>query len=200
MTTKEEYLNSSEPVVELYTKTWIPTGKVKATVTFCHGIGEHIKRYEKFFEHFRSNGIKVTAFDQRGFGETGAKSNSKGECEDMETLIRDVKIIDAKARMGGIPHFVMGHSMGGLTALKFVHDHPQGITGVIASAPALMPGKDVMPNFIIKRILTTIAWFFPRQVIPNLVNTATLTRDPEVLKTFNADPLNFGYATMKIRN
>jgi acylglycerol lipase len=191
------FLKSSPPVVELWTKTWVPNGRIIATLTFVHGIGEHIKRYEHMFEIFRNNGIKVTGFDQRGFGESGERSKSKGHCEGMQTLIEDVKIIDAYARVNGVPHFVMGHSMGGLTALYYVQKYSEGIKGIIASAPALKPGSDVLPNVLVKNILATLAGWFPKLVIPNLVNTATLCRDKKVVDTFKQDPLNFAYATME---
>lgn len=197
-TTKVEWLNSSEPVVQLYSKTWIPSGEIKATVLFCHGMGEHIKRYDHMFEYFRENGIRVTAFDQRGFGETGTKSSSKGDCEDMETLVKDVKVIDQQTRIDGIAHFIMGHSMGGLTALRYVHEYPEGIAGIISSAPALKAGTDVMPNYIVKKILLKIASWTPKTVIPNLVDTTTLTRDPAVLKVYKSDPLNCSVATLKM--
>jgi acylglycerol lipase len=51
---------------ELYTRTWTPTGKVKASVCFIHGFGEHCKRYDNLFKVFKDNGIKVKAYDQRG--------------------------------------------------------------------------------------------------------------------------------------
>ena len=56
--------------VEVYSKTWVP-GKgtaTKATVIFNHGWGEHCSRYNHIFTAFAQAGIKVVAFDQRGYG------------------------------------------------------------------------------------------------------------------------------------
>lgn len=75
--TKEEFISMSSankntaapaaPAAEIYTKTWAPLleGDLKATMLFCHGIGEHINRYNDLFSTFAVNGIKVISFDQR---------------------------------------------------------------------------------------------------------------------------------------
>jgi alpha-beta hydrolase superfamily lysophospholipase len=44
--------------------------KLLATVAFIHGLGEHIGRYDHVFSKFASAGIRVFAYDQRGFGRT----------------------------------------------------------------------------------------------------------------------------------
>jgi alpha-beta hydrolase superfamily lysophospholipase len=49
-------------------------------------------------------------------------------------------------RQEGVPHFIMGHSMGGLLSLCFVIDYGRqlgGLAGCIASAPAVRPGFPV---------------------------------------------------------
>lgn len=56
--------------VDIYARLWQPKGKPVATVTFVHGLGEHIARYEHVFSKFAENSIRVFAYDQRGFGRT----------------------------------------------------------------------------------------------------------------------------------
>ncbi|KAJ3257252.1 hypothetical protein HK103_004806 [Boothiomyces macroporosus] len=63
MPVQEEWV--ATPDCKLYTRTWLPD-KLKATVVFVHGLGEHVTRYDEMFGRFADNGIKVTAFDQRG--------------------------------------------------------------------------------------------------------------------------------------
>lgn len=72
--------------VKLYTKSWIPSGQVKATVVFLHGFGEHVNRYNHVFDAFATAGIKVRAFDQRGFGQTGRKGGILGHHEGQKVL------------------------------------------------------------------------------------------------------------------
>lgn len=47
-------------------------------VRMIHGFGEHIARYDRMFSIFVSQGIECYGYDQRGWGETGKKSNQFG--------------------------------------------------------------------------------------------------------------------------
>lgn len=71
-------------------------------------------RYNHLFDVFVKAGIKVRSFDQRGFGRTGRKLNngSLGHHEGAETLYGDIQDISNSVKIDGVPHFVMGHSMG----------------------------------------------------------------------------------------
>lgn len=116
-------------MVELYTRTWTPTGDINATVIFIHGLGEHCSRYDDLFSCFNEKGIKVGSFDQRGFGKTVKKSGSKG-VNDFETMLKDIEFVSDQTRIEGKPHFVMGHSMGNVNfsckVVDFVCSLPVG--------------------------------------------------------------------------
>ncbi len=133
MTSSEAYITSDG--LDIYTKTWEPAAdqKVKATVVFAHGLGEHINRYNHVFSNFTENGIKVHAFDQRGFGQTARKNGIIGHNEGFKQVMKDMKDASERVRIDGVPHFVMGHSMGGCIALNFAIEHPENLTGCIAS-------------------------------------------------------------------
>ena len=114
VTSKEDWTIASTPSVKLYTKTWIPEEEIIATVIFCHGLGEHINRYDELFTFFAENAIKTTAFDQRGFGHTVRLQGIlgvAGTTDGLETTLKDIKIISEKAKIKSIPHFMMGHSV-----------------------------------------------------------------------------------------
>ena len=71
--------------------------KPLAQVLFVHGFSEHVERYD--FSEFASKGIQVTAFDQRGFGRTAARTNTEGENETkkgLEEVLRLLEISDSK--------------------------------------------------------------------------------------------------------
>ncbi|KAG0361899.1 hypothetical protein BGZ54_008863 [Gamsiella multidivaricata] len=70
-TSKVEWI-TAEDGHEIFSKTWHPVGAPLANIVFVHGLGEHIVRYNHVFEEFNKAGFQVSAFDQRGFGETGA--------------------------------------------------------------------------------------------------------------------------------
>ncbi len=91
VTVTEEWVKKGD--VEVYSKTWTPTGSVKATVLFLHGFGEHCSRYNHLFTAFADSGIKTASFDQRGFGQTGRKATNGplGHHGSQATLFSDIK-------------------------------------------------------------------------------------------------------------
>ena len=50
---------------KLYTKTWKPTGSVKAYMAFVHGFSDHCNNYNDLFPRLAAQGVEVRAFDQR---------------------------------------------------------------------------------------------------------------------------------------
>lgn len=63
--TTSEGTHTTSDGVQLYTKTWKPTGQVRAYVVFVHGFSDHCNRYGPLFPTLASKGIEVRAWDQR---------------------------------------------------------------------------------------------------------------------------------------
>jgi acylglycerol lipase len=186
---------------KLYTRTWTPTDNIIATVLFCHGLGEHCSRYDQMFSIFAENGIKTKAFDQRGFGHTVRLNGFHGYNDGIDSTFSDILLLSRQTQIPAVPHFIMGHSMGGGIALLFAHKHPQGLAGVIASAPLINPGKSTKPSpieyFLLGHVLPRI---IPTFVIPNKVDVTNISRDPEEIKKYQQDPLVHSWAAVGLRN
>ncbi|KAJ3267975.1 hypothetical protein HDV01_003622 [Terramyces sp. JEL0728] len=176
---------------ELYTRTWSPDvdSEIKATLVFIHGLGEHIARYDEMFTYFTENGIQVRAFDQRGFGKTTQKYGVKGRSDGVATTLADILQVSESLRKEGVPHFAMGHSMGGGLVLRFASVHPDGLAGVVASAPCVAPGATAVPNAVEKLALKYVPKALPNLVIPNKLDISTLSRDQAEVKKYADDPL-----------
>ena len=86
------------------------------------------------------------------------------------------------------PVFFFGHSMGGLIALRAGLASADPVAGLILSAPALGVDEDLFP-WLRKLALIGSRWF-PRLRIARL-GSSMLSRDPEVVADFRADPLVF---------
>ena len=84
--------------------------------------------------------------------------------------------------------------MGGLIVLDYVLHYPEGLSGVIASGPVLaQPG--VSPFLLmLSRILSKI---WPSFSIDTQLDTGAISRDPEVIKAYEADPLVHGMASAR---
>ncbi|KAJ2468508.1 hypothetical protein EV174_006297, partial [Coemansia sp. RSA 2320] len=90
-----------------------------ATLTIVHGLGEHIDRYEDMARAFARSGIQVLGFDQRGFGKTGRQCGVLGDNEGLDTVASDIALMNKRVSVDGVPHFLFGHSMGGLNVLNY---------------------------------------------------------------------------------
>ncbi|KAJ2156428.1 hypothetical protein GGF46_005190 [Coemansia sp. RSA 552] len=161
---------------EFYTHTYRAAGGQLpvATLTIVHGLGEHVDRYCEMAQSFARAGIHVLGFDQRGFGKTGRRCGRLGDNEGIETVCQDIGFFSRRIAQEGVPHFLFGHSMGGLNVLNHAlscNDNGY-IRGVIASAPALMPGKPLMPPSFVVSVLHQVARF-----VPSIPKSTGITHD-----------------------
>jgi alpha-beta hydrolase superfamily lysophospholipase len=86
-----------------------------------------------------------------------------------------------------LPRFVLGHSNGGLVALRVLLQHEAELAGLILSNPALRP-KTPVPW--IKRLAgAIIRRWAPWVTLDTGLGSEAMTRDPEMLAERKADPL-----------
>src|SRR5215211_4098720 len=115
-----------------YVRTW-PIDDPARLVVLVHGYGEHIGRYEHVAAALNARGCAVVGPDHRGHGK------SPGEpalVEDFEPIVEDLRAVVQDAR-GDLPVVMVGHSMGGLIAIRYAQRHPEDLAGLVLSAPAV---------------------------------------------------------------
>ena len=160
----------------------------KAAVLLVHGIGEHSGRYEHVGDMLSEAGYDVLAPDLRGFGESGGRRAYVGHFGEYLTDVRD--LLDARRELG-VPVVLMGHSMGGLISTRYlVSDRPQPDLAVL-SAPALaaeIPTWQRLAVPVISRVIPTLH-------VKNDFDGSILSRDVEVQRAYDEDPLRVGGAT-----
>ncbi|KAK9761362.1 hypothetical protein K7432_013795 [Basidiobolus ranarum] len=161
--------------ITFYTRLYEVSPKPRATVTLVHGLGEHCDRYEEMGRYFGARGIQLFTFDQRGFGKTGYRSPPLGHTDGFDKVLKDVDYFVQKARYSdlSVPHFLFGHSMGGMIVLNYgaVYGSKSELAGIIASAPCIATGKDyALGGFLSKvvGILGSIPLIKTLPVRPNI--------------------------------
>lgn len=170
--------------VSLYTMD-APVVGAKAIVYLVHGIGEHIGRYTHVAQYLNGRGYAVFGHDHRGHG------RSDGErvyFESFQTPVRDLKarVDTVKAGFPGLPVFIYGHSMGSLIATLFMVKHQDMVCGWISTGSPLW--VDQVVSAPVRLILRGLSKIVPRLgVIP--VKAETVSRDPAVVRAYEADPL-----------
>jgi alpha-beta hydrolase superfamily lysophospholipase len=163
-----------------------PSPRGRGVVVIAHGLGEHGGAYAHVAEGLaRLAGVDVLAFDFRGHGRSPGR---RGVVRRYEDLCDDLRAAVAWAgeERPGRPRFVLGHSNGGLVALRSVLGGGLDVAGIILSNPALRVRSVPLWKRGVGRVLRRVA---PRVTLDTAVDLATLTRDPAMIAARRDDPL-----------
>lgn len=164
----------------------LPEGEpCRGTVLLVHGLGEHVGRYDPVARRLNGWGFAVRGYDHYGHGESSGPRG--GLTSDLRLLDDLADLVDAtRARMPqGQPLVLLGHSMGGLVAARFVAMHLRPIDALVLSSPALDPGL----NAVQKLLLATLPRIAPNLRVGNGLDAQYLSHDPAVPAAYLADPL-----------
>ncbi|SOD97871.1 alpha/beta hydrolase [Blastococcus haudaquaticus] len=157
-------------------RTWEGEGAPAYVVLLAHGYGEHAGRYEHVARALVDAGAVVHAVDHVGHG------RSEGErvlVADFEPVVDDLHAVARRAREQHpeLPVVLVGHSMGGLIAARYAQRYGDSLAALVLSGPLV--GE----------------WAAAGQLLalpemPDVpLDITTLSRDPEVGRTYDSDPL-----------
>ncbi|MDX2471007.1 MAG: alpha/beta hydrolase [SAR324 cluster bacterium] len=161
----------------------------KAVVLLVHGMGEHSGRYHWLAGHFNGAGYACVAIDLTGHGQS---SGTKGHSPSFERFFQDIESLKtvAEAQFPGCPQVLFGHSMGGSISSAYLLARPKthNFKALILSSPGFAPAeKPAAIRVFLGKILYHL---LPSIGLPNELVVEGLSRDPENIKTYLADPLN----------
>jgi alpha-beta hydrolase superfamily lysophospholipase len=177
--------------LQLHVRHWSCAGQARGTALLVHGLGEHIGRYEHVAAHFNAWGWQVVGYDQRGHGRS---EGARGRLPDDEALLDDLaRVIDATRAAWPGRLLLLGHSMGGLVAARFVAEAlgeapapwSRPVDALVLSSPALDPGMSI-PQKLLLAMLGRLA---PNLALGNGLKPAWISRDAQVVRNYAADPL-----------
>ncbi|NJD10052.1 MAG: alpha/beta hydrolase, partial [Gemmatimonadetes bacterium] len=137
----------------------------RAVMLVLHGLGEHSGRYEQLGTTMAGYGFSSFALDLRG---PGASEGRRGYARNFGVLLQDVdrfrREIEGSAAPG-VPFFLLGHSMGGLIALRYLQEYQGMFLGGIISAPWLANALNI-PRWKIT-MAAALARVFPALPLSN---------------------------------
>mgnify|MGYP003326130925 CR=1 FL=1 len=176
---------------KLFFRSWQPEQAVRLMV-LVHGFGEHSGRYEEVGTFFAQRGFAVYAHDHLGHGNSPGLRGHIGRFDDF---LGDVErfISHASEAHPGLPHVLVGHSMGGLIVAALACEKEVDTDLIVLSGPALSLPPDVSRSkLIFARLLRRLV---PRLTMQAGLDVSGISRDPAVVQDYESDPLVHGQIT-----
>ncbi len=172
--------------LQLAYRTW-EAAAPRAALLHVHGLSDHSGRYEAFGSAAAREGVSVFTLDLRGHG---GSEGRRGHASSFDCLLQDVDRF--RREVQGLLHprtplFVLGNSMGGLIALRYVEEYDTTLAGAILIAPWL---GTALPAPGWKLALAGLAArFAPALPFRARIPPEALSRRPEIGSRYREDPL-----------
>jgi alpha-beta hydrolase superfamily lysophospholipase len=205
----DDSLTMADGVV-LQVRDW-PCERPHGSVLIVHGLGEHIGRYLHVAQHLNDWGWNVIGYDQRGHG---ASEGPRGRLSAADDLLLDLsRVIDSARAAHDGPLVLLGHSLGGLVAARFVAEGVQPapassdgpgrsaddragaragpalwhrkVDALVLSSPALDTGMRAEQ----KALLAVLGPLAPNLAVGNGLKPEWISRAPAVVTAYTRDPL-----------
>jgi len=168
-------------------------GPQRGSVVLVHGLGEHLGRYAHVAARLNAKRWRVVGCDLRGHG---LSQGPRGDAPERDAFLGDLaQVIDAVRAQSpaGAPLVLLGHSLGGLIAARFVAATQVGVPPAWArdvdalalSSPALDPGLKPAQ----RALLAVALRLFPHLAVGNGLDANWVSRDERVVAAYRSDPL-----------
>lgn len=195
-------LNSLETAdgLKLHVRHSPAAGAARGTVVLVHGLGEHGGRYAHVVQALNGWGWHAVAYDHRGHGRS---EGARGALNDPDALLDDLSRVVAAARSAHTgPIVLFGHSMGGLVVARYGAEgtlpDPErwfhAVDAMVLSSPAL--DADLSSGQRLQ--LRVMRWIAPNVALGNRLKPEWVSRDPQVVAAYIADPLVHDRITPKL--
>ncbi len=175
-----------------------PCDAPRAAVAILHGLGEHGGRYAALGSNLVEAGFSACTVDLPGHG---ASPGGRGDVA-WNTLRDEVApaLLDVARSLPGAnarqPLFLLGHSMGGLLALDVALSFPDAMTGIVVSAPALLPA--VPPPGWKVSLARLVGTLVPGARFDAGIRHEQRSRDAEVAELARKDPFVHPWITPRL--
>jgi len=172
--------------IKFFMQGWEPDSDSKALLVLIHGLGEHTGRYVHVGKVMTDAGYALVGFDLRGHGKSGG---ARGHSSSLDTYMQDIRQFFRlmTQRYPNIPHFLYGHSLGGLLSLSYAIQYNEELKGVIVTGAALRSSLQEQKTKI--AIAKLIGSFLPAMTIQSGLDPRTISRDQKVVDAYVSDKL-----------
>ena len=136
---------STDGKTQLHGMRWEPEGRsVRAVLQICHGVAEHIARYDAFARYLNELGIAVVGHDHLGHGRSLPEGGTPvyfGAGSTWHTVVDDIYVLHQRIRLWypDVPLCIMGHSMGSFLTRTYLIRYPGTVKAAIIMGTGWQP-------------------------------------------------------------
>jgi alpha-beta hydrolase superfamily lysophospholipase len=187
-TIHDGYLRSHDGLAFYYRERLVPSAR--AQIILVHGVAEHYGRYRRFEEFFAGRGIGFSMMDLRGHGQSEGR---RVYVADFEDFLKDLDLLVERVESHAHRIFLVGHSLGGVIALRYAQTRHPEFVGLVTSGAGLK--ASIVPPRPVFAVLELINKLYPATPVPGLVKPRQICRDQAVVRRYQTDPLVPKYLT-----
>ena len=201
---KEFFFPSKDGITQIHAVEWVPEKEVTAVLQMCHGMVEHIMRYDRFAAFLAEKGIYVVGNDHLGHGKSVLEDNRRGYfcyTDGNEVLIEDIHKLRSitSEKYPDKPYFMLGHSMGSFLLRQYLGLYGAGLRGAVIMGTGDQPEAMLGAGRLACRLIAMVkGWKHRSQFLYNLsigayekqMGPGWLSANPGNIKKYNEDPMS----------
>ena len=207
---------STDGKTQLHGMRWEPDGgSVRAVLQICHGVAEHIARYDAFARYLNGLGIAVVGHDHLGHGLSLPEGGTPvyfGEGNTWNTVVDDIYVLHQRIRLRypDVPLCIMGHSMGSFLTRTYLIRYPGTVKAAVIMGTGWQPKAVIAGGMAVAKavgavvgengtsdLVTNLAFgAYNKLFAPNRTSCDWLSADEDNVDAYMADPLCGADATV----
>ena len=207
---------STDGKTQLHGMRWEPDGgSVRAVLQICHGVAEHIARYDAFARYLNGLGIAVVGHDHLGHGLSLPEGGTPvyfGAGNTWNTVVDDIYVLHQRIRLWypDVPLCIMGHSMGSFLTRTYLIRYPGTVKAAIIMGTGWQPKAVIAGGMAVAKavgavvgengtsdLVTNLAFgAYNKLFAPNRTSCDWLSADEGNVDAYMADPLCGADATV----
>lgn len=207
---------STDGKTQLHGMRWEPDGgSVQAVLQICHGVAEHIARYDAFARYLNGLGIAVVGHDHLGHGLSLPEGGTPvyfGESNTWNTVVDDIYVLHQRIRLWypDVPLCIMGHSMGSFLTRTYLIRYPGTVKAAVIMGTGWQPKAVIAGGMAVAKavgavvgengtsdLVTNLAFgAYNKLFAPNRTSCDWLSADEGNVDAYMADPLCGADATV----
>ena len=199
----EFFFPSRDGVTQIHVIEWIPEGEPIGVLQICHGMVEHINRYDEFASFIAANGFYVVGHDHLGHGQSIVSKEKLGyfrHPDGNEVVLSDIQQLRVRTqeKYPKLPYFMMGHSMGSFLLRQYLGLYSGGLAGAIIMGTGNQPSVILIGGMAVCKVISLFkGWDYRSKFVNGMavgayqkkMGRGWLTKDVEIQEKYSKDPL-----------